>query len=203
MKTKKKHFTKVYKFKVITNKFQLVFNVSVTKEGSSDGDDIEIMDSDKKTIHEKLSAPPKTNKKSLPERTTCATIFGNRTKTEGELMFFQFPDTLPGQAMTKDDEDYRPKIKREAVSEQGVQKQSKEVIIIKLVDWPVVKNPFIIDKSDLFLMHVNIYYTFFLIDRIFASGILNKFSVLALLYSVLLSFCGKNSTGDCLLVQTS
>ena len=54
-----------------------------------------------------------TSRKLLPDRTECAALFGDRTKSEGELLFFQLPDSLPGQPTAPDDDDPRPKVKKE------------------------------------------------------------------------------------------
>ncbi|XP_038060177.1 DNA-directed RNA polymerase III subunit RPC4-like [Patiria miniata] len=99
------------------------------KKEPSDDNDIEMTAIDTKPIPEKLDAQPKTATKSLPKRTTCAALFGQRIKSEGELMFFQLPDTLPGQPLSNDDEDQRPKVKREPGTpavDQESQKKTKE-----------------------------------------------------------------------------
>ncbi|XP_071806427.1 DNA-directed RNA polymerase III subunit RPC4-like isoform X1 [Asterias amurensis] len=93
------------------------------------GEDVEMPEPETKPSLEKIAIQPKTSTKSIPERTTCASIFGSRTKSEGELIFFQFPDTLPGQAMTKDDEEQRPKFKQEpgtTTADTDSHKKSKE-----------------------------------------------------------------------------
>ncbi len=93
------------------------------------GEDVEMPVPESKPSVGKITTQPKTNTKSLPERTTCASIFGSRTKSEGELVFFQFPDTLPGQAMSKEDEELRPKFKHESgttMADIDTHKQSKD-----------------------------------------------------------------------------
>ncbi len=70
-------------------------------------------------------------KDSQYEEISCATLFGSGNfDTEGELIFFQLPDTLPSYPSTSDDEDRKPVIKQEkdgAGPSHSQHQQQKEV----------------------------------------------------------------------------
>ncbi|XP_072050316.1 DNA-directed RNA polymerase III subunit RPC4-like [Amphiura filiformis] len=76
-------------------------------------------------VSDKLKSTSKVS--SMKEEVTCASLFGSdRFDSEGELVFFQLPDTLPSFPSSKEDEERKPVIKQEKDAQHQQQKEDQD-----------------------------------------------------------------------------